>query len=83
MTTSFSGDVEWKRSVSSSAKRSVIARCSVPSWNRAATGQRAEAIAKYQAALKLPGSLEVRHDQYHMKINKQWVEDRLRTPFTQ
>jgi len=45
-------------------------------------GQRAEAIAEYQAALRLPGSPQVRHDQYHMKIDKQWVEERLKTPFT-
>jgi hypothetical protein len=34
------------------------------------------------AALRLPGAPEVRHDQYRMKTNKPWVEERLKTPFT-
>jgi len=44
-------------------------------------GRRAEAVARYQEALKAPGSPHMRHDQYNLVINKQWVEERLKTPF--
>ncbi len=44
-------------------------------------GRRAEAIARYQEALQVPGSPSMQHDQYHMTIDKQWVEQRLKTPF--
>ena len=44
-------------------------------------GRRAEAIARYQEALKMPGSPSHRHGQYNMTIDKQWVEERLKTPF--
>jgi tetratricopeptide (TPR) repeat protein len=44
-------------------------------------GRRAEAVARYQEALKFPGSPRMQHDQYKFVINKQWVEDRLKTPF--
>ncbi len=46
------------------------------------TGKRAEALAKYEAALKLPGEPSMQHGQYNLTINKQWVQDRLKTPFT-
>ena len=45
-------------------------------------GRRAEAVARYQEALKVPGSPRMQHDQYHMTIDKQWVERRLKTPFS-
>jgi tetratricopeptide (TPR) repeat protein len=44
-------------------------------------GRRAEAVARYQEALKTPGSPNLRQDQYNLVINKQWVEERLKTPF--
>jgi tetratricopeptide (TPR) repeat protein len=44
-------------------------------------GRRAEAVERYQEALKLPGSPKIRHDQYKLVIDKQWVEERLKTPF--
>jgi hypothetical protein len=44
--------------------------------------RRPEAIEKYQAALGVPGTPRISHDQYKMKIDKAWVEDRLKTPFT-
>jgi len=44
-------------------------------------GRRAEAVASYQEALKVPGSPSMQHSQYHLVINKQWVEERLQTPF--
>ena len=45
-------------------------------------GRRPEAIEKCQAALALPGTPEIRHDEYKMKIDKTWVEERLKIPFT-
>jgi tetratricopeptide (TPR) repeat protein len=44
-------------------------------------GRRAEAVALYREALKFPGSPRIQHDQYKLVINKEWVEDRLKTPF--
>jgi hypothetical protein len=44
-------------------------------------GRRAEAVARYQEALKIPGSPRLQHSQYNLIINKQWVEERLKTPF--
>jgi tetratricopeptide (TPR) repeat protein len=44
-------------------------------------GRRDEAVARYQEALKMPGSPSMSHDQYHLVLNKQWVEERLKTPF--
>jgi hypothetical protein len=44
-------------------------------------GRRAEAVARYQEALKVPGSPSMEHSQYKLIINKQWVEERLKTPF--
>jgi tetratricopeptide (TPR) repeat protein len=44
-------------------------------------GRRAEAVARYQEALKVPGSPSMQHDQYKLVINKPWVEERLKTPF--
>jgi len=44
-------------------------------------GRRQEAIAAYQEALKMPGTPSMEHSQYKLIINKQWVEERLKTPF--
>jgi len=44
-------------------------------------GRRAEAVARYQEALKVPGAHAIRHDQYNLVIDKNWLEERLRTPF--
>src|SRR5208282_5539520 len=44
-------------------------------------GRRAEAVARYEEALKVPGAQSMQHDQYNLVINKQWVEERLKTPF--
>ena len=43
--------------------------------------RREEALARYQEALKVPGSPNMQHGQYNMTINKAWVEERLKTPF--
>jgi tetratricopeptide (TPR) repeat protein len=45
-------------------------------------GKRPEAVEKYKAALKIPGTPRMKHDQYGMTIDKQWVEERLRAAFT-
>ncbi|MCX6570611.1 MAG: M1 family aminopeptidase [Candidatus Aminicenantes bacterium] len=45
-------------------------------------GQREKAIEYYQEALKYdPGETAIRHDQWGISINRQWIEDRLKTPF--
>jgi hypothetical protein len=46
------------------------------------TGKRAEALAKYEAAMKVPGDPSMQHGQYNMVINRKWVEERLKEPFT-
>jgi tetratricopeptide (TPR) repeat protein len=44
-------------------------------------GRRAEAVERYQEALKVPDSPHMQHSQYNLVLNKQWVEERLQTPF--
>lgn len=44
-------------------------------------GRRAEAVTRYQEALKIPGEHTTEHSQYNLVINKAWVEERLKTPF--
>jgi hypothetical protein len=44
-------------------------------------GRRTEAVARYQDALKVPGSPRMQHSQYNLIIDKTWVEERLKTPF--
>jgi tetratricopeptide (TPR) repeat protein len=44
-------------------------------------GQREKAIACYKKALEQSGTLNMRHDQYKMRLNRQWVEKRLEEPF--
>jgi tetratricopeptide (TPR) repeat protein len=44
-------------------------------------GRRTEAVMRYQEALKIPGSPSMEHSQYNLIIDKQWVQERLKTPF--
>lgn len=44
-------------------------------------GRRDEAVARYREALKKDKNFKIRHDQYGIKINRQWVEERIRKPF--
>jgi beta-lactamase regulating signal transducer with metallopeptidase domain/tetratricopeptide (TPR) repeat protein len=43
--------------------------------------RRDEALQLYKEALAITGYETLRHDQYGMKIDRAWVEERLRTPF--
>jgi tetratricopeptide (TPR) repeat protein len=45
-------------------------------------GKRPEALRYYQEALKFDTGESMRHDQFKIKMDKKWFEDRLRTPFT-
>jgi tetratricopeptide (TPR) repeat protein len=44
-------------------------------------GRRAEAVTRYEEALKMTGSPNMQHSQYDMKIDKEWVAQRLKSPF--
>jgi hypothetical protein len=44
-------------------------------------GRREEAVARYKEAQALPFSGTMRHDQYGIVIDAQWIEERLETPF--
>lgn len=44
-------------------------------------GKREEALKCYSEAMKDADSLRRRHDQYKMRLNRQWVEKRLEEPF--
>jgi tetratricopeptide (TPR) repeat protein len=44
-------------------------------------GQRDKAVSCYQKALDMPAAGEMRHDQYHMRVNREWVQKRLQEPF--
>lgn len=44
-------------------------------------GNREEALKYYNEALKHDIGFTMRHDQWGMKIDRQWVEERLKTPF--
>jgi hypothetical protein len=44
-------------------------------------GQREKAVSCYQKALEIPAAGEMRHDQYHMRVNRAWVQERLKEPF--
>lgn len=44
--------------------------------------EREEALKYYHLALQHDEGSTMRHDQFGMRINRQWVEDRLETPFT-
>lgn len=46
-------------------------------------GEREKAVEYYQEALKYDtGGTAMRHDQWGISLNRQWVEERLKTPFT-
>ncbi len=44
-------------------------------------GERDKAIEFYREALKHDSGRTMQHDQYRLRINKAWVEERLKTPF--
>lgn len=44
-------------------------------------GEREEALGYYRRALEIAGENVLTHSQYGMRINKAWVEERLKTPF--
>jgi tetratricopeptide (TPR) repeat protein len=44
-------------------------------------GRRAEAVRRYEEALKMPGSPSWQHGQYNLTINQEWVQERLKAPF--
>jgi tetratricopeptide (TPR) repeat protein len=44
-------------------------------------GRRDEAVQLYKEALQKDTGQTMRHDQYGMTVNRQWVEERLKTPF--
>jgi len=44
-------------------------------------GQRQEALQCYNKALKMASDYEMRHDQYGIKVNRQWIRKRLEEPF--
>jgi tetratricopeptide (TPR) repeat protein len=43
--------------------------------------RREEAVQSYKEALKKDTGQTMRHDQYGMAVNRQWVEERLKTPY--
>jgi tetratricopeptide (TPR) repeat protein len=45
-------------------------------------GEREEAIEYYTQALEYDTGETMRHDQFRMRINREWVEKRLKVPFT-
>ena len=45
-------------------------------------GRRAEAVAHYKAALAVVPDRPVKHDGFKITMDKAWIEERLRTPFT-
>lgn len=45
-------------------------------------GQRAQAVKCYESALAGGQAFQVRHDQYQLRIDRDWVQSRLTTPFT-
>ena len=45
------------------------------------SGKREEALKYYNEALKHDTGRTMQHDQYGMRISRQWVEERLKTPF--
>ena len=44
-------------------------------------GEREQAVAFYREALKHDTGRTMQHDQYSLRINKAWIEERLKTPF--
>lgn len=44
-------------------------------------GRRADAESRHREALAIPGSPRMRHDQYGITLDAEWVSARLVTPF--
>jgi hypothetical protein len=44
-------------------------------------GEREQAVAFYREALKHDTGRTMQHDQYGLRVNKAWLEERLKTPF--
>jgi tetratricopeptide (TPR) repeat protein len=45
-------------------------------------GQRSKALTYYQEALSFDTGESMSHGQFRIKMDKKWIEDRLKTPFT-
>jgi len=45
-------------------------------------GKRDEAVQLYQEALKLYPGFPVQHDNWHILLNEEWIQERIVTPFT-
>lgn len=45
-------------------------------------GRRAEALAFYKAALAVDPGRPLRHDQFNLTMDKSWLEERLKTPYS-
>jgi tetratricopeptide (TPR) repeat protein len=45
-------------------------------------GRRAEAVARYRDALRYDTGQAMRHDQYRLTMDRKWLEDRLKKPFS-
>jgi tetratricopeptide (TPR) repeat protein len=45
-------------------------------------GKRAEAIARYREALEFDTGESMRHDQYRLTMNRSWLEERLKKPYS-
>ena len=45
-------------------------------------GKRPEALKHYQEALRFDTGESMSHDQFNIKMNRKWVEDRLKKPFS-
>jgi tetratricopeptide (TPR) repeat protein len=45
-------------------------------------GKRPEALRHYQEALRFDTGESMRHDQFNIRMDKKWVEDRLNKPFS-
>lgn len=46
------------------------------------SGNRERALERYRAALKLDTGRPMQHSQYRMAIDREWIESRLKTPFS-
>ncbi len=44
-------------------------------------GRREEALARYAEAAQVPGTFNLQHSQYNLRITKEWVAERLKAPF--
>jgi tetratricopeptide (TPR) repeat protein len=44
-------------------------------------GKREAALEFYNKALSMAGDHEMRHDQYGIRLNRRWVQGRLKRPF--